>query len=117
MLYFWLCTNRSAGNTLAYRRCTGKVFSYVCEDVQFTKESAEELLRLNATTSFGSFGLTFDGDVIYSYSLAGANMDFNEFAAAIQTVATIADSYDEKIKNSEVINLPENGLYISAYIS
>ncbi len=75
-----------------------KVFSYVCEDVQLTKEFAEELLRLNATTSFGNFGLTFDGDVIFSYSLAGANMDFNEFTAAIQTVATIADSYDEKIK-------------------
>ncbi len=75
-----------------------KVFSYVCEDVQLTKESAEELLRLNATTSFGSFGLTFDGDVIFSYSLAGANIDFNEFSAAIQTVATIADSYDERIK-------------------
>ena len=75
-----------------------KVFSYVCEDVRLTKEFAEELLRLNATTSFGSFGLTFDGDVIFSYSLAGANMDFNEFSAAIQTVATIADSYDEKIK-------------------
>jgi uncharacterized protein YjfI (DUF2170 family) len=75
-----------------------KVFSYVCEDVKLTQELAEELLRLNATTSFGSFGITFDGDVIFSYSLAGANLDFNEFAAAIQTVATIADDYDEKLK-------------------
>lgn len=75
-----------------------KVFSYVCQDVKLTHELAEELLRLNATTSFGSFGITFDSDVIFSYSLAGANLDFNEFAAAIQTVATIADDYDEKLK-------------------
>ena len=75
-----------------------KVFSYVAEGIQLTKESAEDLLRLNSTTSFGSFGLTFENDVAFSYSLAGANLDFNEFAAAIQTVATIADEYDEKIQ-------------------
>ncbi len=75
-----------------------KVFSYVAENVQLTKEFSEDLLRLNSTTSFGSFGITFDNDVIFSYSLAGANLDFNEFAAAIQTVATIADEYDEKLQ-------------------
>jgi hypothetical protein len=38
--------------------------------------------------------------VVYSYSLAGANLDFNEFMAAVQTVATVADSYDEMLKPS-----------------
>jgi hypothetical protein len=75
-----------------------KVFSYVAQDVTLSKEMAEELLRLNTTLSFGSFGITFDNAVIFSYSLAGANIDFNEFSAAIQTVATIADEYDEKIQ-------------------
>jgi hypothetical protein len=75
-----------------------KVFSYVAQDVTLSKEMAEELLRLNTTLSFGSFGITFDNAVIFSYSLAGANIDFNEFSAAIQTVATIADEYDEKLQ-------------------
>ncbi len=79
-----------------------KVFSYVAQEVTLTKELSEELLRLNATLSFGSFGITFDNAVIFSYSLAGTNIDFNEFSAAIQTVATIADEYDEKIQLQKV---------------
>jgi hypothetical protein len=79
-----------------------RVFSYVAQNVALTKELSEELLRLNTTTSFGSFGITFDNDVIFSYSLAGANLDFNEFSAAIQTVATIADQYDEKLQSQKI---------------
>lgn len=79
-----------------------KVFSYVAHDITMTKEMSEELLHLNSTLSFGSFGITFDNAVIFSYSLAGANIDFNEFSAAIQTVATIADEYDEKIQSQKV---------------
>jgi len=73
------------------------VFSYVVEEATITKELSEELLRLNATTPFGSFGISFDDSIVYSYSLAGKNIDKNEFLAAIQTVATIADDYDEKV--------------------
>jgi hypothetical protein len=79
-----------------------RVFSYVAQNVALTKELSEELLRLNTTTSFGSFGITFDNDVVFSYSLAGANLDFNEFSAAIQTVATIADQYDEKLQSQKM---------------
>jgi uncharacterized protein YjfI (DUF2170 family) len=74
------------------------VFSYVAENVQLTKEFAEELLRLNATIPFGSFALTFDNSVIFSYSMPGAHLDLQEFISAIQTVATIADDYDEKCR-------------------
>lgn len=77
-----------------------EVYSYLAEDVNLTAEMAEELLRLNASMHFGSFGITFDRAVTYSYSLAGANLDFNEFMAAVQTVATVADSYDEMFKPS-----------------
>jgi uncharacterized protein YjfI (DUF2170 family) len=77
-----------------------EVYSYLAENINVTAEMAEELLRLNASMHFGSFGLTFDRAVIYSYSLAGANLDFNEFMAAVQTVATVADSYDELLKPS-----------------
>jgi hypothetical protein len=72
----------------------------LAEDINIDGKTAEELLRLNASMHFGSFGLTFDRAVIYSYSLAGANLDFNEFMAAVQTVATVADSYDEMFKST-----------------
>ncbi|MCS6796088.1 MAG: YbjN domain-containing protein [Raineya sp.] len=75
-----------------------EVYAYVAENVNLTQEMAEELLRLNASVHFGSFGVTFDKAVVYSYSLAGANLDLNEFIAAVQTVATVADSYDEMFK-------------------
>jgi hypothetical protein len=77
-----------------------EVYSYLAEDIDIDGKTAEELLRLNASMHFGSFGLTFDRAVVYSYSLAGANLDFNEFAAAVQTVATVADSYDEMFKST-----------------
>ncbi|MES2730423.1 MAG: YbjN domain-containing protein [Bacteroidota bacterium] len=80
-----------------------QVFSYLAEEVNLTLEVAEELLRLNSNSPFGGFGFTFDGAVKYSYSLAGANLDFNEFLAAVQTVASIADDYDEKIKEGSLV--------------
>lgn len=75
-----------------------EVYAYVAEEIELTPTLMEELLRLNATTHFGAFGVTFDNSVVFTYSLAGANLDLNEFTAAIQTVATVADSYDELIK-------------------
>lgn len=79
-----------------------EVFSYVAEEVELSSSLMEELLRLNATTHFGAFGLTFDNSVVFTYSLAGANLDLNEFTAAVQTVATVADSYDELLKEFNV---------------
>lgn len=79
-----------------------EVFSYLAEDIKYSAELGEKLLRLNATLHFGGFGLTFDNSIVYTYSLAGANLDFNEFLAAVQTVATISDSYDELVKEMAV---------------
>lgn len=82
-----------------------KVYSYLGEDIDNLGRSeqdllllATELLRLNATIPFGSFGITFEGQPIFSHSLAGANIDLNEFQAAVQVVAKTADDYDEYVK-------------------
>ena len=72
------------------------VFSYIAEDVELSREELDELLRLNATIPFGSFGISMENSVKFSYTLAGRNLDFNEFAAAVQNIAAIADQYDEK---------------------
>lgn len=72
------------------------VFSYIAEDVELSKAQLDELLRLNATIPFGSFGLSMENSVKFSYTLAGKNMDLNEFSAAVQNIAAIADQYDEQ---------------------
>ncbi len=73
------------------------IFSFVVEGANMTPELTNFLLRKNATLHFGAFGLTFDNTVIFSYSLAGSNLDLNELKAALQTVATISDYYDDQI--------------------
>jgi hypothetical protein len=73
------------------------IFSFVVEGASMTPELTNFLLRKNATLHFGAFGLTFDNTIIFSYSLAGSNLDLNELKAALQTVATISDYYDDQI--------------------
>ncbi|TAE18048.1 MAG: hypothetical protein EAZ95_05240, partial [Bacteroidetes bacterium] len=82
-----------------------KVYSYLGEGIDNLGRNeqellllATELLRLNANIPFGSFGITFEGQPIFSHSLAGANIDMNEFQAAVQIVAKTADDYDEYVK-------------------
>ena len=75
-----------------------EVFSYLAEKVKYNADLAEKLLRMNATLHFGAFGLTYDNSFVFTYSLAGANIDSNEFTSAVQTDATVADSHDEMVK-------------------
>ncbi len=80
-----------------------KVYAYLGdEDVEITQEIKDDLLRLNANISFGGFGVTFEGQPIFSYSLAGANLDLNEFQAAVQMVAKTADEYGQSVEDTEV---------------
>jgi hypothetical protein len=80
-----------------------RVYSYVGEEgVEVSNELRDELLRLNATIPFGSFGINFEKQAIFSYSLPGANLDYNEFEAAVQMVAKISDEYDEIIKGNAI---------------
>jgi hypothetical protein len=74
-----------------------EVYSYLTEESNLTADEMEELLRLNATVPFGSFGISMEGSIKFSYSLTGKNMDFDEFSSAVQTMAVIADEFDEKV--------------------
>lgn len=86
-----------------------KVYSYLGnkegeEVIELSQEQKDEFLRLNANIPFGSFGLTFEQQAVFSYSLAGKNLDLNEFQAAVQMVAKTADEYDEMIKGEVAAN-------------
>lgn len=74
------------------------VFSYLAEDVDLSKAQMDELLRMNATIPFGSFGLSMENSIKFQYTLAGKNIDLNEFSAAVQNIAAIADQYDEQFE-------------------
>jgi hypothetical protein len=53
---------------------------------------------MNATIPFGSFGLSMEDSIKFQYTLAGKNIDYNEFSAAVQNIAAIADQYDEQFE-------------------
>lgn len=55
------------------------------------------LLRKNAELHFGSFGLLFDDTIIFSHSITGTNLDANELTTTLNSVAIIADYYDDII--------------------
>lgn len=73
-----------------------EVFAYLADDMELSADDMEDILRLNATIPFGSFGLSMENSLKFSYSLAGKNLDMNEFSAAVQNVAAVADQYDEQ---------------------
>jgi hypothetical protein len=66
-------------------------------EANLTHEIMEFLLRKNAELHFGGFGILFDNTITYSYTLVGSNMDENEFATALNSVAIISDYYDDEI--------------------
>ncbi len=74
-----------------------ETFAYVVQESNLDENILKFLLRENAMLHFGAFGITFDGTILFSNSLAGANLDENEFMASIKSVARISDFYDNKI--------------------
>ena len=60
-------------------------------------ESMRWLLQKNAELHFGSFGLLFDGTIIYSHTVPAGCLDLGTFAANARTIAAIADHYDDEI--------------------
>ncbi len=71
--------------------CTANVVN----GAKITNELMQFLLRKNAELHFGGFGLLFDGTIIFSHSISGANLNPNELTNTINAVGTIADYYDD----------------------
>lgn len=71
--------------------------SQLVNGVELDDQTKGWLLETNADLHFGSFGLLFDNTVIYSYTVPASTLDQATFAAVTQTVAKIADHYDDAI--------------------
>lgn len=55
------------------------------------------LLRKNAELHFGSFGILFDDTVTFSHSISTAGFNEKELLTSLDSVAIIADYYDDII--------------------
>ncbi len=69
----------------------------VVTGAEITHELMHFLLRKNAELHFGAFGLFFDNTVVFQHTIAGTNMDKNEFVNSLNSVAIISDYYDDEI--------------------
>ena len=71
--------------------------SHVVRGAEITPELMQFLLRKNAELHIGGFGLLFDNTIVYQHSITGTNLDENELVTSVNTVAVIADHYDDLI--------------------
>ncbi len=71
--------------------------SNVVFGAKITEDLMKFLLRKNAELHFGAFGILFDDTISFSHSISGANLNENELINTLNSVATIADYYDDII--------------------
>ena len=71
--------------------------SNVVFGAKITEDLMKFLLRKNAELHFGAFGLLFDDTITFTHTISGANLDENELMNTLNSVATIADYYDDII--------------------
>jgi len=98
----WTITHGSAQVMVLVRPFTEKdtiveCIANVVTGANLNEEIMSYLLRKNAELHIGGFGLLFDNTIIFQHSLPGSNLDENELIAAIDSVAIIADYYDNEI--------------------
>ncbi len=78
--------------------CLVTALAYVVQNAKIGPKLLNYLMRRNAAEQIGAYGLLFDDTVVFSHSIAGANIDMNELRVTIGTVAYIADETDDEIR-------------------
>ena len=84
---------------LSKNDCIVSTLSYVVQGAKIGPKILGMLMRRNATSPIGAFGLLFDDTIVFSHSIAGANLDPNELRTTIATVAFVADETDDEIRS------------------
>lgn len=78
--------------------CIVQALAYVVTGAKIGPKLLTQLLRWNANVPFGAYSLLFDNTIVYSHSIAGANLNANELRTTIGTVAFVADESDDEIR-------------------
>ena len=73
-----------------------EVLAFVVQGVEPSFELARDLLRFNSEVPLGGFSMV-GHDVFFSHSFLGRRLPPEQLIASLESVATIADEYDEKI--------------------
>ena len=72
------------------------VYATVVSGVEPSQELYEYLLKHNAGSVFGAFGLV-DGDVLFQYAMLGETIEKLELGTTVTAVVDTADEQDEEI--------------------
>lgn len=73
-----------------------EVLAFVVQGVEPTFELTQELLHLNSEVPLGAFSMD-GGDIFYSHSFLGRRLPPEQLIASLDSVASLADLYDERI--------------------
>lgn len=86
--------------------------AHVVSGAKVDSELMSFLLRQNAELHFGSFGILFDGTIIFSDSIFANDISKQVLSSTINAVASVADHFDdiivEKAGGSRAIDNLEN---------
>ncbi len=77
--------------------CAVEFMSNVVTDAKVDNELMAFLLRKNSELHFGAFGLMFDNTVTFTHCITGSSLNSDELRKVLNTVAFIADYYDDII--------------------
>jgi len=72
------------------------ILAFVVQGVDPTFELMQELLRLNAEVPLGAFSMVGQ-DIFYSHSFLGRRLRPEQLIASLDSVASVADLYDEQL--------------------
>lgn len=73
-----------------------RVLAYCVSGVESTDALLRELLEINAEVPLGAFS-ALANDIYYSHAFLGRHLEADQLIASLDSVATIADHYDERI--------------------
>lgn len=73
-----------------------EVLAYCVQNVEPTFELMQQLLELNADIPLGAFSLV-GRNVYFSHSFLGRKLQAEQFIASLNSVASLADDYDDQI--------------------
>ncbi|MBI3924070.1 MAG: YbjN domain-containing protein [Armatimonadetes bacterium] len=71
----------------------------VVHQVEFHSDLLQYLLRQNSVIRFGAFGIESDNEIYFIHSIVGSTCDKPELEATIRSVSSMADHYDDEIRN------------------
>jgi hypothetical protein len=73
-----------------------EILAFVVQGVEPTFELTRDLLRHNCEVPLGAFSMVGQ-DIFFSHAFLGTHLRGEQLIASLQSVATIADEYDEKL--------------------